>query len=216
MREEDKSQKHKPKIGVFTVLVVAAVVLLAAALVALVKDVQEKAGRVVFGTNLSGLAKALRVYVNDDPHRILPGDNWCDVLVGLDFCTPKQFVCRELGAIEGESSVAINKYAAGRSFNELPGDMVLLFETDFGRERGRRKGLVKERAFYKLAPCMDANTRVYRNRWNQVGGPEILSVHYGHWHDEKACNVAFVDTSVRVVKAADLPNLKWKPDPNDK
>lgn len=170
--------------------------------------------RVVFGTNLSGLAKAVLVYANDDPpQRIPPGDKWCDILIQHDFVTLKQFVHRRSDSVEGESDVAMNVNAAGRSISELPHDMVLFFETDFGRVVGRRKALAKDRAFYKFAPCVDPNRKVYKKRWNQVGGPEILTT--GH-NRGQGCNVAFVDTSVKFVRTADLPKLKWKPDPNER
>jgi hypothetical protein len=205
------SRKYRRTI---VVLVVVAIVVLAATVVVLVNNLQENACRVPFGTNLAGLSKALRVYANEDPEVRLPaGDEWCDVLVGYDFCTPKQFVHRDSDSIKGESDVAMNVNAAGRSFMELPPDMVLLFETDFGKERGRRKGFIKDRAWYQTFPHSDPKTRVYSKQWNQVGGPEILTTSHNRGD---GCNVAFVDTSVKFVKTADLPKLKWKPDPNEK
>ncbi|HUS72429.1 MAG TPA: hypothetical protein VMY06_05120 [Sedimentisphaerales bacterium] len=172
------------------------------------------ASRVVFGTNLSGLAKAVRVYANDDPQgRIPPGDRWCDILIQNDFVTPKQFVHRRSDSIEGESDVAMNVNAAGKSLTELPADMVLFFETDFGKDWRGTRGLMKDRGFYKVAPCADPNTKVYTKRWNQVGGPEILTTSHNRG---RGCNVAFVDTHVKFVKTADLAKLKWKPDPNER
>jgi prepilin-type processing-associated H-X9-DG protein len=169
---------------------------------------------VVFGTNLSGLAKAVRVYASDDPQeRIPPGDRWCDILIEHDFTTPKQFVHRRSDSIEGESDVAMNVNAAGKSLTELPADMVLFFETDFGKDWRGTRGLMKDRGFYKVAPCADPNIKVYEKRWNQVGGPEILTTSHNRG---RGCNVAFVDTHVKFVKTADLAKLKWKPDPNEK
>jgi hypothetical protein len=169
---------------------------------------------VPFGTSMKGIANALKVYANDAPQEKLPsGDKWCDILILGDYVTPKQFVHRSSDSIEGEPDVAMNVNAAGRSISELPPDMVLLFETDFGRERGGRKGFIKDRAWYQTFPYGDPNTRVYSKRWNQVGGPEILAARY---HDGQGCWIAFVDTSVKFVKTADLPKLKWKPDPNEK
>jgi hypothetical protein len=107
----------------------------------------------------------------------------------------------------------MNVNAAGKTLTGLPADMVLLFETDFGRRRGGRKGFIKDRAWYQKFPYGDPKTRVYSKRWNQVGGPEILTTRY---HDGQGCWIAFVDTNVRFVKAADLPKLKWKPDPNER
>jgi hypothetical protein len=81
------------------------------------------------------------------------------------------------------------------------------------KEQGGRKGLMKDRAWYQTFPQGGSNTKVYKNRWNQVGGPELLTVEN---REGKGCNVAFVSTSVKFVKAADLAKLKWKPDPNKK
>ena len=103
--------------------------------------------------------------------------------------------------------------AAGRSLSGLPPDMVLLFETDFGSGPEDRAGFIKDRAWYQTFPYGDPNTRVYSKQWNQVGGPEILTTSHNRGD---GCNVAFVDTSVKFVKTADLPKLKWKPDPNEK
>jgi len=173
-----------------------------------------RASGMPFGTNLSGLAKAVRVYANDDPQvRIPPGDRWCDILIQHDFTTLKQFVHRMSDSVEGESDAAMNVNAAGKSLMQLPADMVLFFETDFGTQWGRRTGFAKNRGFYKFAPCVDPNTKVYTGRWNQVGGPEILTTRYT---DGQGCWIAFVDTHVEFVKTADLPKLRWKPDPNEK
>ena len=45
--------------------------------------------------------------------------------------------------------------------------------------------------------------------WNQVGGPDILTTDN---HQGEGCNVAFIDGHVEFVRAADIPDLKWKPD----
>jgi hypothetical protein len=161
---------------------------------------------------VSGLAKALKVYANDGDI-LPPAEQWCDMLIMVDYTTPKQFVCKESDAIEGESSYAINRNVAGKELARFPDDVVLVFETDFGKEDGRRKGLMKDRAWCQTFPQGGSNTKVYKNRWNQVGGPEILSTEH---HKGEGCNVAFVDMSVRFVKAGDLAKLKWKADPNEK
>jgi len=169
--------------------------------------------RVVFGTCMSGLAKALAVYANDTEEGILPpADKWCDLLVGYDYVSTKQFICRKTDAIEGESCVAINKNAAGKMLDDLPGDMVLLFETDFGKTRSRRKGLLKNRAYHQTLPSDTPDKKVYKDRWNQAGGLEIVDTR----HHKGYVNVAFVNASVRIIKKADLPKLRWTADANDK
>ncbi len=42
--------------------------------------------------------------------------------------------------------------------------------------------------------------------WNQVGGPEILTVDN---HQGEGCNVLFVDGHVEFVKSPGLPQLRW-------
>jgi hypothetical protein len=206
--ESNTRQTRKRKRVLSTILAAGLVVLLAAALFgALVLRTRARASRVVFGTSVSGLAKTLILYANDDPHgRLPPGDQWCDLLVQYDYCSSlRQFVHR--GAIEGESSVAINKNLAGKSLSGIPKDVVLLFETDFGKDGWFRKELLKNRACYQTIPCGQPYKRVYKNRWNQAGGPEILTTEH---YKGQGCNVAFVDTSVRFVKKEDLGKLRWK------
>jgi prepilin-type processing-associated H-X9-DG protein len=89
--------------------------------------------------------------------------------------------------------------------------MVLLFETDFGKTKGGRTGLLKDRAYHQTLPSNDPNKKVYKNRWNQAGGLEIVDTR----HHKGFVNVAFVDTSVRLIKKADLPSLRWTADVND-
>jgi hypothetical protein len=88
--------------------------------------------RVVCGTNLSGLAKAILVFANDANDKMPEADKWCDLLVGHDFTTPKQFVCKSSDAVLGESSYALNRNLVGRKLSEIPSDVVLLFETEPG------------------------------------------------------------------------------------
>jgi prepilin-type processing-associated H-X9-DG protein len=213
----DARQRRRPRFGVLTVLLVTGVAMLPVAFLVLTKRTRQLASRVPFGASISGLAKSLMVYANDDEFRRLPpADKWCDFLVQYDYSPPRQFIRNRSDAVIGESQVAINKYLAGKSLSDIPGDTVLLFETDFGIAPAGRNELLKNRSWYKFQPYGDPNAKVYKYRWNQAGGPEILTTRY-HYTEEHGggCNVAFVDTHVRYVKAADLPKLKFKPDPND-
>lgn len=45
--------------------------------------------------------------------------------------------------------------------------------------------------------------------WNQVGGPEILTIDN---HQGLGCNVLFLDSHVEFVEAAQIPKLRWKED----
>jgi hypothetical protein len=148
------------------------------------------------------------MYVGDYDQGILPpADKWCDLLVGGNYCTARHFVCRESDAIVGESNVAINNNVAGKEPARFDPNVVLLFETDFGKDQRGRQELLKNRAWYKTMPYGAPETKVYKNRWNQAGGPEILTTKH---NKGKGCNVVFVNGRVRFVKTEDLGKLKWK------
>jgi hypothetical protein len=162
------------------------------------------------GTNMSGLVKAMVVYANDyEPKRYPTAQRWCDLLIELDYTAPKNFYCPGSDATEGECTYAMNKYVAGKDITKLPADTVVLFETSFGKDPNGRTALLKDRAYYKVMPYGGAETKVYEKRWNQVGGPELLTVEN---HQGEGCHVAFADTSVEFVKAKKLGELRWKAD----
>ncbi|MHC4213502.1 MAG: hypothetical protein ACYSWP_09045 [Planctomycetota bacterium] len=170
-----------------------------------------RGSRVVCGTNVSGIVKSMIVYANDDElGRLLPADKWCDLLIGRDYTSAKQFICRQSDAIEGESAYAININAAGKSLSSLPPDMVLVFETRSGRDRKGRQEPLKNRAFYKMTGWKAPDKKVYKNRWNQTGGIEIADTS----HRKGYINVGFVNTRVKAFRLFDLRRLQWKPDPN--
>jgi hypothetical protein len=99
--------------------------------------VRELAQRVVCGTNLSGITKAMVVYANDDETARLPraGGPLCQwgpldfdaptatitaslwLLVRYDFTTPKQFVCR---SDAGTSECKLADLAAHDDFCDPP------------------------------------------------------------------------------------------------
>ena len=81
--------------------------------------------RMVCGTNINGLGKALLVYTNDFNGYPTP-EIWCDLLIEYCEVTPKSFRCK--GAKEGPCNYAINKYLAEITTAKDP-DMVVLFET---------------------------------------------------------------------------------------
>ena len=171
--------------------------------------------RLICGTNLSALAKAIIVYAGGGQGRCPPADKWCDLLIRLDYAPPGQFVCDKSGAVEGESSFALNKNLAGRNLAQVPPDMVLLFETNFGQSPGGRQEPFQNRDCYSFLSQHDYHwpkkypplKKVYKLRWNQCGGPEILTTEN---HKNEGCNVAFVDSRVRFVKTEELGTLKWK------
>jgi prepilin-type processing-associated H-X9-DG protein len=84
--------------------------------------------RMVCGTNLSGLSKAMMLYTYDYDRYPTP-QRWCDLLIENCDVTPQIFVCK--GAPEGPCNYAINKNIA-RLSPTAQQDIVLLFETHPG------------------------------------------------------------------------------------
>jgi prepilin-type N-terminal cleavage/methylation domain-containing protein len=118
-------------------VVIAIIALLMSILMPALARVRELAQRVVCGTNLSGITKAMVVYANDDETARLPraGGPLCQwgpldfdaptatitaslwLLVRYDFTTPKQFVCR---SDAGTSECKLADLAAHDDFCDPP------------------------------------------------------------------------------------------------
>ena len=82
--------------------------------------------RMVCGTNMSGLGRAMLIYNND--HDSLPtSSKWCDLLIEHSDVDPAMFLCK--GAIEGPCNYAMNKNVENFDTGNAPHDMVALFET---------------------------------------------------------------------------------------
>ena len=181
---------------------------------------RELSPRVLCGTNMTGLVKAILVYARlDEFGRPPTAEKWCDLLIQNDYVTYRQFVCRGSDAILGECSYAMNEHLAGKDISKLPPDVVVLFETNFGRHAMGRQGLLKDRECYKFMPngkretmvyeLRNPETKVYKLRWNQVCGPELLTVEN---HDGEGCNIVYASSRVEFVETKDLGKLKWEPD----
>ena len=84
--------------------------------------------RMVCGTNMSGLGKAMLIYSNDYDGIPTPS-KWCDLLIEHAEVSPATFRCK--GAPEGPCNYAINKNVEGLG-RSAPPDVVLLFETHPG------------------------------------------------------------------------------------
>jgi len=91
--------------------------------------VRQLSERIMCGTNLSIIGKAVTIYAEGHNDMYPPADNWCDLLVKDYNVSPKQFCCAGGNAVEGKSSYAININVAGKKVSEIPPDTVLLFET---------------------------------------------------------------------------------------
>jgi len=173
-------------------------------------------------SNMTGLYKAMLIYANDSGGNwpFPSANNWCDLLVKYQYVAPRQFLCRESDAVPGESSYAVNDNVYDVNSAQRPADMVLLFETDLGRESSPRNWTLGRRQWYqkleainpKMVRKYHRNKKVYKNRWNQHGGPEILSTEH---HEGQGCFIVFANGRVKFIKTENLPKLRWTAnDPN--
>jgi prepilin-type processing-associated H-X9-DG protein len=87
------------------------------------------AHRIVCGTNMSSITKAMLIYAGDNKDRFPDSDHWCDLLIQTEKCNKKQFKC--VGDKVGPSSYAMNKNVEKLGSKSSP-DMVLLFESKPG------------------------------------------------------------------------------------
>jgi len=168
--------------------------------------------------NLYGLGKAMMIYANDYNNQYPTAKKWCDLLVMYSEVRPVRFVCKSSDAKKGESSYAMNKNVIGKRVSEIPEDVVVLFETIFGKNPEGRQEVLGNRDWYKkLSSLKDRwdfdwikkyrhSEKVYKLRWNQFGGPELLTTEN---HNGEGCNILFNDGSVKFVKAEDIGELKW-------
>ncbi len=162
---------------------------------------------VVCGTNLRGLGMAMQIYANDYDDQYPTAEKWCDLLIAYIEVGPKQFVCKGSDAKIGESIYAFNKNLIDMKPVEVPPDVVLLFETNFGKNRLGRQALLEDRDWHKFLDYPDSEEKVYKLRWNQFGGPEILTFEN---HKGKGCNVLFNDGRVEFIKPEEVGKLKWE------
>lgn len=164
--------------------------------------------RVICGTHLKGLGTAFMVYAHDYDG-MLPADNWGDRLIEEADVSPRSIKCPRSDAVEGESDYCLNIHAAGKRLDDLPADMVLLFEAVFEPAEGQRREPIRQRPGFAEQAVMremfSGDEKVYPDRWNQVGGPERLA--YDR-HDD-GCIFLFADGESRHVARAELPGLRW-------
>jgi len=168
------------------------------------------------------LYKSMLIYANDAGGNwpFPSADKWCDLLTQYDYADPEEFLCSESGAVAGESSYAVNENIYDVNAAQLPPDMVILFETNLGREPNDRTFALSQRQWYQAIkdsgrkiPRKYRRKKVYKNRWNQHGGLEILSTES---HGGDGCFVVFVGGYVKFIRTEDLAKLRWKVnDPNE-
>jgi prepilin-type processing-associated H-X9-DG protein len=223
---EDKSNKRIYKKSsfsrMFTILVI--IIMSIFILVSLILISLPPAGRpdwVMCATNVSGLGKALYLYRSDYDGQYPTGDRWCDLLVMNYEVRLESLICKGSDAKIGESSYALNKNIAGKKSSEIPEGTVVLFETNYGKNPLGRDGTLGEREWYKSLNSISEreslkqlkrSEKVYKLRWNQVGGPELLAEEN---HKGVGCNFLFNDGHVEFVKIERLGELKWDTEKKD-
>ena len=163
---------------------------------------QSVPARLVCGTNVKGFGTALSVYAYQYNNKY-PTENWCDLLVMQTDVQPKKFMYPQSDCVKGESSYALN-IAAAQAGEKSPSKMVVVFETSTGKS-GQREILPNGRKFQTVLKDVKIG-EVYKDRWNQIGGPELLTLDH---HDGEGAWFLFADGHADFVKADDLPELQW-------
>jgi len=158
-------------------------------------------------SNLAGLGTAFIILDNEEGFKI--PSNWCDYLILKGDVGESSLYCLDSGAIDGESSYALNQNLIGETFGDIPANVVLLFESDLGKDSEKKR--VQERDFYNKLPeeekqYFNFRHKVHKRRWNQIGGPEdiVIDRHY-----RKGCNILFTGGYSYWVDAEDIPALRW-------
>ncbi len=169
--------------------------------------------RLICGTNLKGIGIALNYYAEHHDGKLPEGENWCDALMTKTPFRLDLLICSAAKDLKGESSYAMNIHAEGKERGALPGDMVLIFETNVGLEPGPRTHTIQYRSFFQFFKNSDDNEyeylkdrRVYSERWNQVGGPETLTIEH---HGGEGCHILFADGYIAFILANQLGTLRW-------
>jgi len=87
------------------------------------------AQRIVCESHLNGLGKALQIYATDYNGKYPTPEKWCDLLIDYSDASKKMFECPASGE-KGQCNYAMNKNIEKfKNSSEVPGNMVLLFET---------------------------------------------------------------------------------------
>lgn len=219
---QTKPQAQKPKTSKPAIKTIFAgviiVFLIPAILWPVLMHIREYGRRTGCAEQLRQFGRLMLVYDGGDGEIRPTADKWCDLFVKYLEVRPDEFICKGSDAKIGESSYAVNKNIAGKTNSQISTDVVSLFETDFGKTTAGRQELLQNREWYKVlgpgsrycpkwARKFRASDKVYNLRWNQVGGPEILTTEH---HKGQGCNVLLHHGNVQFVKPEQFAKLKWK------
>lgn len=165
--------------------------------------------RLLCASNLHQLGMAMLLYASENDDKYPEADKWCDLIMPY-IDDDHLFRCKGSDAIRGESSYAFNKNVADKKIAEIPSGIVVLFETNFGKHPAGRDSLLIERDCDELAEYAGVEDKVYKLRWNQAGGPELLTAEN---HKGNGCNVLLSDLdglNVEFIESEDFKKLRWK------
>lgn len=198
------------------VIIGSCIILIIAAGPAVSMPQLEISRRMMCRSNMNELVKAMRDYAQKNDGRLPEADQWCDVLITRGDADIYTFRCMASDAVYGESSYAMNINASGKKLSELPETMVLIFETNAGRTDIERTGSLKERLFFEELSKKQSyieDRKVFKERWNQAGGPEILAKNH-----KNGTNVALANGIINQVyvkfpdQIKSLEDLVWNKD----
>ena len=173
--------------------------------------------RTVYISGLKEIGSAIKLYANEYEDRLPTTEKWCDLLVIQDNSNENRLSGhRETSdAMWGESAYALNKNIVDMKLSKIPNDVVLLFETTYGRTESERDTPREARDyFWKINDpnykwnVLERKDLIYKERWNQVGGPEILTTEY---YGGEKCLVLFADGHAELIKKEELDTLRWEP-----
>lgn len=125
------------------------------------------------------MAIGIFLYSGEYDDKYPTADKWCDLLIQYVDIAPEQLICNRSDAVMGESSYAFNKNLIGKKITEVPGDIVVLFETNFGKTPFGRDGIIGNRNYIKITEHSQPEQEVYEPSWNQFLDPEILNTPFG-------------------------------------
>ena len=135
--------------------------------------------------------------------------NWCEHLILYADISESSLYCHDSGARDGDSAYALNKNVIGKTLWDISANVVLLFESDLGKDSKKIK--FQEREVYNKLPeeerqYYNFSHKVHKDQWNQIGGPEDIVIDR---HFRKGCNILFADGHSHWVSLEDIPNLRW-------
>ncbi|UCF43830.1 MAG: hypothetical protein JSV99_02580 [Planctomycetota bacterium] len=167
--------------------------------------------RVICGTNLRDLGKAMQQYANDYNRRYPTADRWCDLLLEHANVGKRTFLCRTA------EPPTIYKTSDPNEEPNIGVRVEFLGKYDDANE-GYSYVYSAYWSHYAVNPNCGPNSAAdvallfeTEGGWNQFGGAEILTFEN---HEGKGCNVLYNGGDVEFVAPEEMTKLKWKADEN--